>query len=785
MAALQAYDSPCSTPWSNKTGASGDMDATPVDPNQAWENARKALEKVQTNKTTTVTEQGSGEGYNAQNGYAAGYGFWGAQQQQGAVYPGYMGYGGYGAAGQGGYGFYPPYNLYNNGYYAQMQYPQMGTGNGATVAPPPPPGDSGGGTEGSNRSGAGNDSDGMYYGGSAGGMNQYGSVDTSGYGGMHGVQAPGSGGIRFSLPKRGGRGGNKFGKRINSFQPRMAGGDQSASTQLGLNSAPRNDDRKISSVSQGSNNWPESLKDYVNRAFAKCKTDIDKDQVEIVLKGKLTKVYNDGSMWTKDWANEPLPSIHSERLEKEQQGTPVLGGNNSKPLIGKLPGSSPNKRLGLGFASSSMHASAAASAESEPEFISLKSRRSEGIWSRVGRRSSRSRSRSRTPPKDRRKKRSSLESSPSPEPVGRGGGKKSLSSSVSCGGSSSSGSRGKKNKSAAGNNGLSGLGKKAAKKAKKALAQFQAVDDPNACEKLQKRAARFELGSPTSGITGKKKRTPSIVLTINNNLTSNADAEYDWESFPVVGTCRDLEKQYLRLTSAPDPSTIRPVEVLRRSLEMVKQSWLEKQDYHYVCDQLKSIRQDLTVQCIRDSFTVLVYETHARIALEKGDHEEFNQCQTQLKMLYQEVPAGNPLEFTGYRILYSVFTRNTLDMKNILASLVPEEKADQVVSHALAICFAWSLGNYARFFKLYNTAPSMSGYILDWCVSRERKAALKAMLKAYRPVLPVEYIERVLGFASREDALAFLAELNVTFVDDDADQASVDCRESLAAVLAC
>lgn len=66
-----------------------------------------------------------------------------------------------------------------------------------------------------------------------------------------------------------------------------------------------------------------------------------------------------------------------------------------------------------------------------------------------------------------------------------------------------------------------------------------------------------------------------------------------------------------------------------------------------------------------------------------------------------------------------------------MASLTAEAKKNQCIAHALAMRSAWWLGNYHKFFKLYRTAPKMSGYLVDWFVDRERKAAIKVMTKAY------------------------------------------------------
>ena len=79
------------------------------------------------------------------------------------------------------------------------------------------------------------------------------------------------------------------------------------------------------------------------------------------------------------------------------------------------------------------------------------------------------------------------------------------------------------------------------------------------------------------------------------------------------------------------------------------------------------------VQSIRNDFTVLVYEENARIALEmvindylinlkflsQGDRDQFNQCQTQLELLYDDnCNRTHLLEFLIYRLLYSLLINN-------------------------------------------------------------------------------------------------------------------------------
>ncbi|XP_041986713.1 leukocyte receptor cluster member 8 [Aricia agestis] len=495
---------------------------------------------------------------------------------------------------------------------------------------------------------------------------------------------------------------------------------------------------KSPSMPTSAGSWPDSLERYIKRCYEKCKTAFDRDQIDICLKGRITAAANKDEIWTRNWDEEPIPSVHSERnnlsvkpvrgtLSLYQKPENIQESNKVKPTLG---------------------ARIFNSHKNSPQ--------------RRRRVPSRSRSRSRSPSRKRH-------------------------STSSCSSDDIEDKKSFKNKSRQKIKDRLSLDQKRPDKfqknvKKKPFHQFNSEEVPANAEKLLKRAERFGNTAVPTIASSLQANSKKPEPTLKRPIIQDAEGDYEINNMHIVGTCNEIEKSFLRLTRAPEACEVRPTHVLRSSLRNVKDRWIEKQDYRYACDQLKSIRQDLTVQGVRDCFTIEVYETHARIALEKGDHEEFNQCQTQLKMLYTELPQGrnNAPEFTAYRILYYIFTKNTLDLTTIFQFLSKEDRENECIKHALNTRCAWATGNLHKFFLLYKTAPLMAGYLMDWFVERERKQYLKYIIKSYRQTVPVDFIVRELAFESHSKAFEFLNQFPLSYTG--CDQSVIDCKASLPAI---
>ncbi|GLC69279.1 hypothetical protein PLESTF_000810800 [Pleodorina starrii] len=245
------------------------------------------------------------------------------------------------------------------------------------------------------------------------------------------------------------------------------------------------------------------------------------------------------------------------------------------------------------------------------------------------------------------------------------------------------------------------------------------------------------------------------------------------------GTSEALEKEYLRLTSLPRASDVRPPVVLAAALKQVKAKWLQRPDYAAASEQLKAIRQDLTVQHVRDALTVDVYETHGRLAIESDDLAEFRRCHGVLRQLYREGLPGNPAEFEAYGLLYTQATaaaRNTLAME--LSQVPPPLLEHSFVRHAMDVCAAARSGNYARFMALYDGAPRMSPYIMDRLLGQMRRLALQSTVTAYKPLpVPLSHLAAQLGLETEEEAAALTEQYGAVV---DRERGCLDTRASAA-----
>ena len=100
------------------------------------------------------------------------------------------------------------------------------------------------------------------------------------------------------------------------------------------------------------------------------------------------------------------------------------------------------------------------------------------------------------------------------------------------------------------------------------------------------------------------------------------------------------------------------------------------------------------------------------------------------------------------------------DINKALTELTPDEKSDECIAFVLKLRTAWSLGNFKKFFQLYLVAPKMSGFLIDWFVARERKAALRMIIKAYETFL--EFTKLKFSYFSN-DSKGFGGKCMVTF----------------------
>ncbi|KAN0026902.1 hypothetical protein ACTFIU_009578 [Dictyostelium citrinum] len=234
---------------------------------------------------------------------------------------------------------------------------------------------------------------------------------------------------------------------------------------------------------------------------------------------------------------------------------------------------------------------------------------------------------------------------------------------------------------------------------------------------------------------------------------------------PIIGTCKDYEKSYLRLTGPADPAKIRSIEILETWFPKLIRKYQNNKNFNYALDQLKSIRQDLMVQHIRNKFTLNVYEANAKICLENSDFIEFGQCLSQIKELYHSISdqscLENKFEFISYDLLFNLIfiKENELELISLLPEIINDESfySNENIKHTFEIIKSVLENNYCKFNKLYLTCYNMEKYLLEKILNdRFRVYSVNAMIKSYKPSIHLNLLEKQLSFSNQDQLLKFL-----------------------------
>lgn len=278
--------------------------------------------------------------------------------------------------------------------------------------------------------------------------------------------------------------------------------------------------------------------------------------------------------------------------------------------------------------------------------------------------------------------------------------------------------------------------------------------------KLEEKASKNQpKKAPTNGTRPQPTKQSEAELRRRRFATNQPALYIDEISLePVVGRSKALEKSYLRLTGTPNPDVVRPKAYLKKAIKHVMDQYTSKaRPYPWVADQLRAIRQDLTVQRIQDPFAIKVYEQNVRVALENNDMGEYNQCLTRLKELYQNDLTFTSLEtgeFTAYRIFYLLYTNKLEDIGSIIAG--SQGSTDEAIIHAIKVVNALVAGNRALLFSLYRSAPNLGKAAMEQVVTRERVIAAAAMTKATKGTIDLSFFKITMGFDSIEQVREFL-----------------------------
>jgi len=270
---------------------------------------------------------------------------------------------------------------------------------------------------------------------------------------------------------------------------------------------------------------------------------------------------------------------------------------------------------------------------------------------------------------------------------------------------------------------------------------------------------------------GQRLEASQLIVSKDNSRASLQQT--DAHAHRLVGTSAVLEKTYLRLTKEAQADQVRPLSVLETAFAQLMSRWEHGSiDYTFLREQLKAIRQDMQVQGLGAEHRLAfdVYETHARLAIFHDDVAELSQCLSMLKSLFQASRSeyrSNQREFLSYSVLLALYTGSLLDVRLILrdedllgdaaAEIVAESSAASdtidLWSTTVQLVLALARHDYFSFMRIRKRLPPTARHLVSWFDTRIVQQVLNAVQSAYRPSVPLGFIEELVDLNPEDTSI--------------------------------
>jgi hypothetical protein len=269
-------------------------------------------------------------------------------------------------------------------------------------------------------------------------------------------------------------------------------------------------------------------------------------------------------------------------------------------------------------------------------------------------------------------------------------------------------------------------------------------------------------------------------------------------SYPRIDHSKAVKKYHRPAAGneQPLPSDVRPPHVLEMTINYLIEKVLDDTDHYafsdihnYFRDRSRSIRQDFTLQNIRDETCVKLHEKIARFHIFSGHRlceedpsvfdtfQNTEQLRKVLQSLHEFYDDANKNQTNGsykyenepeFRCYYILSHLRDPDIFRKSLNFHPDVFHSDAVQFALECCAAYIENNYVKMFKLVSLAPYLCGCLLFSHFKVFRENAVEVMSKVYlsNDAFPIKDFGEILGFEDAQDAINFCNNYGIQLNDD-------------------